>query len=85
VNFVDSSTAGESAGATIVSQDPPDSNAPGLNGLVAVTFDRDLPTIASGFGPSAMQSTAVQDQVSKGMRPRKSPSTVASISPERKE
>ena len=50
VNFVDPATAGEVAGAKIVSQDPPDSNSPMLNGSVELTFDQDLPVIASGFG-----------------------------------
>ena len=50
VNFVDPATAGEIAGATIVSQDPSDSNSPTLDGSVELTFDRDLPVIAPGFG-----------------------------------
>lgn len=50
VNFVDPATAGELDGATIVSQDPPDSNSPVLDGSVELTFDRDLPVIAPGFG-----------------------------------
>ena len=50
VNFVDPATAGELVGATIISQDPADSSSPTLNGSVELTFDRDLPTIAGGFG-----------------------------------
>ena len=50
VNFVDPATAGELDGGTIVSQDPPDSNSPTLDGSVELTFDQDLPTIAAGFG-----------------------------------
>jgi hypothetical protein len=50
VNFVDPSTAQELAGAVIVSQNPPDSSSPTLNGTVDLTFDRDLPTIAAGYG-----------------------------------
>jgi hypothetical protein len=50
VNFVDPATAGEVAGAAIVSQDPPDSNSPTLDGSVELTFDQDLPAIATGFG-----------------------------------
>jgi len=49
VNFVDPTTAGEQVGATIISQDPPDSNSPTLDGSVELTFDRDLPVIAPGF------------------------------------
>lgn len=50
VNFVDPATDAELAGATIVSQSPADSNTPTLNGTVELTFDRDLPTIAAGYG-----------------------------------
>jgi hypothetical protein len=50
VNFVDPASGEELPGATIVSQDPPDSNAPVFNGPVNVTFDRDLPTLSPGFG-----------------------------------
>lgn len=50
VNFVDPNTAGELAGATIVSQDPPDSASPTGNGSVELTLDRDLPAISPGFG-----------------------------------
>jgi hypothetical protein len=50
VNFVNPATAAELAGATIVSQDPPYSNTPDLNGKVDLIFDRDLPALASGSG-----------------------------------
>jgi Right handed beta helix region len=50
VNFVDPVSAGESSSATIVSQTPPDSNTPVFNGQVSLTFDRDLPALAPGFG-----------------------------------
>jgi len=50
VNFVDPATAAEQSGATIVSQQPPDSNSPILNGSVELTFDRDLSALAPGFG-----------------------------------
>ena len=50
INFVDPATAAELPGARIVSQDPADSNSPTLDGSVELTFDRDLPPIASGFG-----------------------------------
>jgi hypothetical protein len=43
-------SAGESSSATIVSQTPPDSNTPVFNGQVSLTFDRDLPALAPGFG-----------------------------------
>ncbi len=50
VNFVDPASAGELAGATIVSQEPPDSGSPTLDGSVELTFNRDLPVIGPGFG-----------------------------------
>ena len=50
VNFVDPVTAEELAGAVIISQYPRDSNSPALNGFVDLTFDRDLPTVAMGYG-----------------------------------
>jgi hypothetical protein len=50
VHFVDPTIARELGGATIVSQNPPDSDAPVLNGSVELTFARDLPAIAPGFG-----------------------------------
>lgn len=50
VNFVDPATDAEMAGATIVSQSPADSSTPTLDGAVELTFDRDLPTIAAGYG-----------------------------------
>ena len=50
VNFVDPVTTIESAGATIINQDPPDSNSPVFNGQVILTFDQDLPTLQAGVG-----------------------------------
>jgi hypothetical protein len=50
VHFVDPTTAAELGGAMIVSQSPPDSNSPMLDGTVELSFDRDLPAIAPGFG-----------------------------------
>lgn len=50
VNLVDSLTTQESNGATIVSQDPPDSDTPVLNGEVDLTLDQDLPNLAPGTG-----------------------------------
>jgi len=50
VNFVDPVSAKEVPGATIISQSPPDSNSPVFDGAVVLTFDRDLPTLSSGFG-----------------------------------
>jgi hypothetical protein len=50
VNFVDPATDEEIAGATIVSQNPADSSTPTLDGAVELAFDRDLPTIAAGYG-----------------------------------
>jgi len=58
VNFVDPVSAAEFRGATIVSQNPPDSNSPVFDGTVILNFDRDLPTINPGSemvfsGPAA--------------------------------
>lgn len=50
VNLVDSLTTQESKGATIVSQDPPDSDAVAANGEVDLTLDQDLPNVAAGTG-----------------------------------
>lgn len=47
VHFVNPSTDEELPGATIVSQNPPDSAPPVYNGMVTVTFDQDLPTLAN--------------------------------------
>jgi hypothetical protein len=60
VNFVDPATGNELSGATIVSQQPPDSVPPVFGGPVTVTFDANLPTLASGFG------MALADPVSRG-------------------
>jgi hypothetical protein len=58
VNFVDPVSAAEFRGATIVSQNPLDSNSPVFDGTVILNFDRDLPTINPGSemvfsGPAA--------------------------------
>jgi hypothetical protein len=51
VNFVDPATGDEVTGATIVSQNPPDSATPAANGSVQLTFDQNLPgTLANGWG-----------------------------------
>ncbi|MBI1743528.1 right-handed parallel beta-helix repeat-containing protein [Candidatus Acetothermia bacterium] len=50
VNLVDSLTTRESNGAIIVSQDPPDSDSPVLNGEVDLTLDQDLPNLPPGTG-----------------------------------
>lgn len=52
VNFVDPNSANELTGATIVSQNPPDSNPPVFNGTVTLTFNQPLPTLAAGTGMS---------------------------------
>ncbi|MBV8216096.1 MAG: right-handed parallel beta-helix repeat-containing protein [Verrucomicrobia bacterium] len=48
IHFVDPSTDQELAGATIVSQNPPDSTPPVFDGTVTITFDQDLPALAQG-------------------------------------
>jgi hypothetical protein len=50
VHFVDPATTMEVGGATIVSQNPPDSDSPTFNGQVDLTFDRDLTSVAPGMG-----------------------------------
>ena len=50
VTFVDPTSAAESSATTILSQTPPDSSAPVFNGAASLTFDRDLPALAPGFG-----------------------------------
>jgi len=60
VNFVDPTTGNELIGATIVSQQPPDSEPPVFGGPVTVTFDSNLPTLAAGFG------MALADPASRG-------------------
>lgn len=49
-NLVDPITTVESKGATIVSQTPPDSDSPTLNGEVDLVLDQDLPNLAAGTG-----------------------------------
>src|SRR5579872_1834357 len=69
VNFVDSGTGLESTGATIVSQNPPDSNSPTFNGQVELTFDQDLPSLTAGagmlFGQPAMRgsTSSIEDSI----------------------
>jgi len=58
VNFVDPVTAVETAGATIVSQTPAETTPAVFNGQVTLTFDRDLPMLASGAGMSAADPAA---------------------------
>ncbi len=60
VNFIDPATGNELSGATIVSQQPPDSVPPVFGGAVTVMFDADLPTLAAGFG------MALADPASRG-------------------
>jgi hypothetical protein len=50
VHFVDPASAKELGGAMIVSQNPPDSNSPALNGSVELTFDRNIPVVDPGYG-----------------------------------
>ena len=52
VNFIDPDSANELAGATIVSQEPPDPIRPEFGGTVTLTFDRALPALARGTGMS---------------------------------
>jgi hypothetical protein len=58
VTFVDPVSAAESSSAKIVSQTPPDSNAPVFDGQVSLTFDRDLPALAPGFGMAVADPSA---------------------------
>lgn len=48
MNFVDPITTLEFTGATIATENPPDSDQPAYNGAVDVTFQQDLPTVAVG-------------------------------------
>jgi len=50
VNFIDPVSTLEIAGATIVSQNPADSNSPVYNGTVDITFDKALPSNIVGMG-----------------------------------
>ena len=50
VNFVDPASGIELSGATILSQQPPDSVPPVFGGAVTVTFDTDLPRLGPKFG-----------------------------------
>jgi hypothetical protein len=58
VNFIDPATGNELNGATIVSQQPPDSVPPLFGGAVTVTFDANLPTLAPGFGMALADPTS---------------------------
>lgn len=58
VNFVDLVSTNELPGATIQSQNPPDSNPPVFNGPIVLTFDRDLSGVAPGFGMVFARSSA---------------------------
>jgi hypothetical protein len=60
VNFIDPATGTELSGATIVSQQPPDSVPPIFGGAVSVAFDTDVPALAAGFG------LALADPASRG-------------------
>lgn len=59
LNLLDPVTLQEAPGAAIVSQDPPDSDSPTLNGEVDLTFDQDLPSLSAGtylvFGTPEMR------------------------------
>jgi hypothetical protein len=50
LNFVDPVSTAELIGATVISQSPPDSSNPIVNGEVELTFDRDLPTLPENAG-----------------------------------
>jgi hypothetical protein len=50
IHFVDPYSAHELPGATIVSQDPPDSDPPVFDGIVNLTFNQPLPVLAAGAG-----------------------------------
>lgn len=69
VNFVDPATTMEIAGATIVSQTPPDSDSPIFDAQVDLLFDRDLPPLAAGaamvYGTPAMrgQGSTIEDNL----------------------
>jgi hypothetical protein len=60
VSFIDPGTGNELSGATILSQQPPNSVPPIFGGAVTVTFDADLPTLTPGFG------MALADPASRG-------------------
>jgi hypothetical protein len=69
INFVDAATGSEIAGGAIVSQAPPDSRAIEFNGLVTLTFDRDLPAVAPDsavvFADSSMRGagSSIEDNI----------------------
>jgi hypothetical protein len=49
INLLDPVTLQELPGATIVSQEPPDTDTPTLNGEVDLTLDQDLPNVSAGM------------------------------------
>jgi hypothetical protein len=69
LNFVDVTTTGEVTGATIVSQDPPDTLFPTRDGEVDLTFDQDLPSLAAGsevvFGNADLRGSgsSIEDNI----------------------
>jgi hypothetical protein len=69
VNFVDPVSAEELPGATIVSQDPPDSLSLPIGGSVDLSFDRDLPALGPDFGmtlanpPQRGAGSSIEDNV----------------------
>jgi len=78
VNFVGTATGVEQTGATIVSQDPPDSVNVGFFDQVNLTFDRDLPSVPPGDGlvfgapdmrggGSSIEDNLVEDSFGRGM------------------
>jgi hypothetical protein len=79
IHFVDPYSAHELPGATIVSQDPPDSDPPVFDGIVNLTFNQPLPVLAAGVEWSLQtRISAARDQVSKTTALKKYPLVVAS-------
>jgi uncharacterized repeat protein (TIGR01451 family) len=78
VNFVDPVSTIEFAGATIISQNPPDSMSPGDFQQVMLSFDRNLPTLTAGEGMvfaspsmrgqgSTVEDNLVEDPIGHGV------------------
>jgi len=69
INFVRRDTMLEFAGATIISQSPPDGVVLEFSGLVNLTFDQDLPSMPVGtilaFGSAALrgQGSTIEDNI----------------------
>jgi hypothetical protein len=69
VNFVDPVSTLEITGPTVVSQTPPDSNAPGFGEQIVLTFDADLPSLQPGYGmvaaspPVRGQASTIEDNL----------------------